>query len=172
MGSTEQISEPFPARVWGWKGAPAFQVSKSSFLPQCHWRIWKEGNCAHCRSDQSTRPSSSISGAFSATIIVPGTPFLHSSFLTTLSPITLSLSLSLYAFTNALSLVLPHLLSILLSTPASHSLNPKDQVSAIFPLSGVSIEKHVRIPLERTQCVAFNMTAWSTVFIRNDKMKF
>lgn len=155
MGSTEQISEPFPARVWGWKQAPAFQVSKSSFLPQCHWRIWKEGNCAHCRSDQSTRPSSSISGAFSATIIVPGTPFLHSSSLTTLSPLTLSLSPS----TNAPSLALPHLLSILLSPPASHSLNPKAQVSPIFPLSGVSIEKLVRIPSEKTQCMAFNMAA-------------
>lgn len=127
MGSTEQISEPFPARVWGWKRAPAFQVSKSSFLPQCHWRIWKEGNCAHCRPDQSTRPSSSISGAFSATIMVPGAPFLHSSSPTTLSPPSNplqmhSLLLSLTCF------------SILLSPPASHSLNPKAQVSPFFPL--------------------------------------
>lgn len=138
MGSTEQISEPFPARVWGWKRAPAFQVSKSSFLPQCHWRIWKEGNCAHCRPDQSTRPSSSISGAFSATIIVPGAPFLHSSSFTTLSP--LSLSLTLYKCT--LLLLPPHLLSILLSPPASHSLNRKPRFFPFFPLSGLSIVKN------------------------------
>lgn len=108
MGSTEQISEPFPARVWGWKRAPAFQVSKSSFLPQCHWRIWKEGNCAHCRPDQSTRPSSSISGAFSATIMVPSAPFRHSSSRSDL-------------FT--------HLLSI---PRSSHSLNPKTRFLFLF----------------------------------------
>lgn len=156
MGSTEQISEPFPARVWGWKRAPAFQVSKSSFLPQCHWRIWKEGNCAHCRPDQSTRPSSSISGAFSATIMVPGAPFLHSSSLTTLSPP--SLSLSLWPSTNALCIALTHLVSILLSPPASRSLNPKTQVSPFFPLVwGVYCRILVQIPFKKTLCMAFNM---------------
>lgn len=152
MGSTEQISEPFPARVWGWKQAPAFQVSKSSFLPQCHWRIWKEGNCAHCRSDQSTRPGSSISGAFSATIIVPGTPFLHSSSHT-LSPCT----------PYKCTLALPLLLSIIFSPTGSHSLNPKAQVFHFSSFLGSLLKNLVRIPSEETLCMPLNVVAQKTV---------
>lgn len=57
---------------------------------------------------------------------------LHSCIL---PPLRLFLpSLSLLPSTNALSLTHPHLLSIILSPPASHSLNPKAQVSSFFPL--------------------------------------
>lgn len=142
MGSTEQISEPFPACVWGWKRAPAFQVSKSSFLPQCHWRIWKEGNCAHCRSDQSTRPGSSISGAFSATIIVPGTLFLHSSPRTPLSSRPSQIH----------SLALLHLLSNILSTPWSLSLNPKAQILSFSSCSGSLLKRKWYEYLQRNPC--------------------
>lgn len=74
---------------------------------------------------------------------------LHSCILPPL--LLFLLSLSLQPSTNALSLALPHLLSILLSPPASHSLNPKARVSSFFPLVwGLYCKTLVRIPSEKT----------------------
>lgn len=65
---------------------------------------------------------------------------LHSCILPPLLLFLLSLSLTLYKCT--LLLLPPHLLSILLSPPASHSLNRKPRFFPFFPLSGLSIVKN------------------------------